>query len=129
KLNVTAPPGAGGLSRVRVEGDGVDTTMLLLFADDATALRLWPYETPSGPLLVYGPALLRSATLRGSTVHLTGDTTAQTGLEMVGGRGGITHVTWNGRPVPTGSAPRQSAGAAARSPGVGPRPALPALDG
>ncbi|MEU0382896.1 glycoside hydrolase family 35 protein [Streptomyces chartreusis] len=127
KLYVTAPLGAGGLSRVRVEGDGVDTPMLLLFADDATALRLWPYETPSGPLLVYGPALLRSATLRGSTVHLTGDTTAQTGLEVWGPRG-ITHVTWNGRPVPTRISASGSLLALRPLPGVI-RPALPALDG
>ncbi|MFJ7294222.1 glycoside hydrolase family 35 protein [Streptomyces collinus] len=127
KLNITAPLGAGGLSRVRVEGDGVDTPMLVLFADDATALRLWPYETPSGPLLVYGPALLRSAELRGSTVHLTGDTTGQTGLEVWGPRG-ITHVTWNGRPVPTRISASGSLLALRPLPGVT-RPALPALDG
>lgn len=116
-----------GLSRVRVEGDGVDTPMLVLFADDATALRLWPYETPSGALLVYGPALLRSATLRGSTVHLTGDTTGATGLEVWGPRG-ITHVTWNGRPVPVRLSASGSLLALRPLPGVT-RPALPALDG
>ncbi|MFE6195193.1 beta-galactosidase [Streptomyces sp. NPDC057838] len=127
KLNITAPLGAGGLSRVRVEGDGVDTPMLVLFADDATALRLWPWETPSGPLLVYGPALLRSAELRGSTVHLTGDTIGATGLEVWGPRG-ITHVTWNGRPVPTRISASGSLLALRPLPGVT-RPALPALDG
>ncbi|MET9388818.1 beta-galactosidase [Streptomyces sp. NPDC006624] len=127
KLNVSAPLGAGGLSRVRVEGDGVDTPMLLLFADDATALRLWPYETPSGRLLVYGPALLRSAELRGSTVHLTGDTIGETGLE-VWGPPGLTHVTWNGRAVPTRISASGSLLALRPLPGVT-RPALPALDG
>jgi hypothetical protein len=100
RLNVVVPLGVGGLSRVLVEGGDTDTPMLLLFADDATALRLWPYQTPSGPLLVHGPALLRSAVLRGSTVHLTGDVVGETGLEVWGPRG-ITAVTWNGRPVKT----------------------------
>jgi beta-galactosidase GanA len=127
KLNVSVPLGAGGLSRVRVEGDGVDTPMLLLFADDATALRLWPYETPSGALLVYGPALLRSAVLRDSTIHLTGDTVGATGLEVWGPRG-ITHVTWNGRPVPTRVSASGSLLALRPLPGVT-RPALPALTG
>ncbi|MFE1455023.1 beta-galactosidase [Streptomyces sp. NPDC058735] len=127
KLNVSAPLGAGGLSRVRVEGDGVDTPMLLLFADDATALRLWPYETPSGQLLVYGPALLRSAELRGSTVHLTGDTVTATGLEVWAPRG-ITRVTWNGRAVPTRISASGGLLALRPLPGVT-RPVLPALDG
>ncbi len=100
RLNVVVPLGRGGLNRVVVEGGDSDTPMVLLFADDATALRLWPYETPSGPLLVYGPALLRSATLRGSTVHLVGDVVGETGVEVWGPRG-ITDVTWNGQPVPT----------------------------
>ncbi|QEU85579.1 glycoside hydrolase family 35 protein [Streptomyces viridosporus] len=100
RLNVVVPLGVGGLSRVLVEGGDSETPMLLLFTDDATALRLWPYETPSGPLLVYGPALLRSAALRGSTVHLTGDVVGATGLEVWAPRG-ITTVTWNGRPVRT----------------------------
>ncbi|MEV7787353.1 beta-galactosidase [Streptomyces sp. NPDC088106] len=100
RLNVVAPLGVGGLSRVLVKKGDSDTPMVLLFADDATALRLWPYETPSGSLLVYGPAMLRSATLRDSTVHLVGDVDEDTGVEVWGPRG-ITEVTWNGEPVPT----------------------------
>ncbi|MFG2512852.1 beta-galactosidase [Streptomyces sp. NPDC048584] len=100
RLNLVAPLGVGGLSRVLVKGGDSDVPLVLLFADDATALRLWPYETPSGSLLVYGPAMLRSATLRGSTVHLVGDVVAETGVE-VWGPPGITSVTWNGEPVRT----------------------------
>ncbi|MFI9818883.1 beta-galactosidase [Streptomyces sp. NPDC052013] len=96
RLNVVVPLGVGWLARVLVEGGDSDTPMLLLFADDATALRLWPCETPSGSLLVYGPALLRTATVRGSTVHLTGDVVGETGLEVWAPRG-VTAVTWNGR--------------------------------
>ncbi|MFD8519317.1 beta-galactosidase [Streptomyces capillispiralis] len=100
RLNIVVPLGPGGLSRVLIEGGDSDTPMVLLFADDATALRLWPYETPSGALLVYGPALLRSATVRGSTVHLVGDVVGETGLEVWAPRG-VTGVTWNGQPVRT----------------------------
>lgn len=100
RLNVVAPLGRGGLGRVLVQKGDSDVPLVLLFADDATALRLWPYETPSGSLLVYGPAMLRSATLRGSTVHLTGDVVGETGVEVWGPRG-ITSVTWNGQEVRT----------------------------
>ncbi|MER6623433.1 beta-galactosidase [Streptomyces sp. NPDC000931] len=100
RLNVVVPLGVGGLSRVLVEGGDSETPMVLLFADDATALHLWPYETPSGPLLAHGPALLRSVTLRGSTAHLVGDDVGGMGLEVWAPRG-ITAVTWNGRPVRT----------------------------
>ncbi|MFI8187672.1 beta-galactosidase [Streptomyces sp. NPDC085946] len=127
RLHVTAPLGAGGLSRVRVEGGDDERPLLLLFADDPTAVRLWPYETPSGALLVYGPALLRGAVLRGSTVHLTGDTVAETGLE-VWGPPGLTDVTWNGRPVRTRISASGSLLAERPIPGVS-VPELPALGG
>ncbi|MCZ9341374.1 beta-galactosidase, partial [Streptomyces sp. TRM76130] len=82
RLNVSVPLGAGGLSRVSVAGGGSDRTLLLLFADDATSLRMWPYETGSGTFLVYGPALLRGVEPSGATAHLTGDTRGATGLEV-----------------------------------------------
>ncbi|MFC7510800.1 beta-galactosidase domain 3-containing protein [Streptomyces thermocarboxydus] len=72
---------------------------MLLFADDETALRLWTYETPAGPLVVYGPALLRSAELRGSTLHLTGDVTVETGVE-VWGRGASQRSPGTARTCP-----------------------------
>ena len=100
RLTVVVPLGVGGPSRVLVEGGDSDTPMLLVFADDATALRLWPRETPSGSLLVYGPALLREATVRGSTLHLTGDVVGETGLEVWAPRG-VSAVTWNGQPLRT----------------------------
>lgn len=99
-LRVTAPIGIGGLTRVRVEAGGNDTPMLLLFADDETSQRLWPMETPSGSMLVYGPAMMRGATVDDMTVHLTGDTIWPTGLEMWGPRG-LGQITWNERPVRT----------------------------
>ncbi|CAM5619031.1 glycoside hydrolase family 35 protein [Streptomyces griseomycini] len=127
RLNVVVPFGVGGLSRVLLEGGDSETPMVLLFADDATALRLWPYETPSGSLLVYGPALLRSATVRGHTVHLTGDLVGETGLEVWAPRG-VTAVTWNGRPVRTRLSRAGSLLMEGLMPGV-PEVGLPALGG
>ncbi|MFF9309282.1 beta-galactosidase [Streptomyces sp. NPDC014748] len=126
-LRLTAPLGAGGLVGARVEGDGNDRPLLVLFADDAASLRLWPYDTPSGSVLVYGPGLLRTAALRDSTVHLTGDTAAPAGLEVWGPRGADA-VTWNGRAVPTVATGADSLRAAAPLPGV-PKLRLPALGG
>ncbi|WP_237518852.1 beta-galactosidase [Streptomyces sp. SID5910] len=127
QLHVTVPLGASGLARVRVRSAGSDRTLLLLFADDAVSLRLWPYETPSGKGLVYGPALLRDAVLDGDTVRLTGDTTDAYGLEVWAPRG-ITRVSWNGRAVTTTTSLAQSLGTKQPLPGV-PDLALPALDG
>ncbi|MEU5362589.1 beta galactosidase jelly roll domain-containing protein [Streptomyces sp. NPDC005925] len=127
RLYVTVPLGVGGLCRVRVDGGGFDRPLLLIFADDAASLRLWPCETPSGRVLVYGPALLRKASVRDSAVRLTGDTIAPTGLE-VWGPGGTGEVHWNGRPVRTTLSRSQSLVAERLLPGA-PRPALPALDG
>ncbi|MFE0509965.1 beta-galactosidase, partial [Streptomyces sp. NPDC058964] len=100
ELHVNVPLGPGGLSRVFVQRGESDTPLLLLFADDATAAHLFPYDTPSGTLLVYGPALLRHAVLNGSTVELTGDTVQESGLEVWAPRG-VDSVKWNGRAVAT----------------------------
>ncbi len=100
ELHVNAPLGEGGLTRVLVQKGETDTPLLLLFADDATAVRIFPYDTPSGTLLVYGPALLRHVELRGSEVRLTGDITERTSVEVWGPRG-IDTLVWNGRRLPT----------------------------
>ncbi|MET7696585.1 beta-galactosidase [Streptomyces sp. NPDC005485] len=127
-LYASATLGVGGLTRLLIEGDGIDTPLLLLLADDATSLQLWPYETPSGPVLVYGPALLRSASLRGDTVHLTGDTVANgTGLEVWGPRG-MGEVVWNGGTLRTLPTLGGSLRAEPVIPGVG-EVKLPALGG
>ncbi|MGW2726320.1 glycoside hydrolase family 35 protein [Streptomyces sp. NPDC001494] len=100
RLHVNVPLGQGGLTRVSVAQGESDTPLLLLFADDATSVRMFPYDTPSGTLLVYGPALLRHAEVRGTEVHLTGDVTGTTSVEVWGPRG-VTSLVWNGRKVPT----------------------------
>ncbi|MEU6577433.1 beta-galactosidase [Streptomyces sp. NPDC046805] len=126
-LHVTVPLGQGGLTRVLVEHGESETPLLLLFADEATSARMFPYDTPSGTVLVYGPELVRHAALDGSAVHLTGDTIQQTGLEVWGPRG-IGSVVWNGRPVATRPTRAGSLSAAALLPGA-PHTALPALGG
>ncbi|ANH91376.1 beta-galactosidase [Streptomyces sp. SAT1] len=99
-VRITVPFGTG-LAGARVEaGETVDRPVLMLFADDRTSSRLWPYETPSGSLLVCGPRLLRTAAVQGATLHLTGDTVEATRLEVWPPHG-VTAVTWNGRPVRT----------------------------
>ncbi|MFF7351307.1 beta-galactosidase [Streptomyces filipinensis] len=100
ELHVNVPLGQGGLTRVLVQKGETETPLLLLFADDATAVRLFPYDTPSGTLLVYGPAVLRHVELHGSEVRLTGDVTETTSVEVWGPRG-IDTLVWNGRTLPT----------------------------
>ncbi|MEU9139657.1 beta-galactosidase [Streptomyces sp. NPDC048404] len=85
-----------GITRVRVEGGGTTAPLLLLFADDESSRLLWRYDTPSGPVLVRGPALLRTAVLRGTAAHLTGDTTGAADLEVWGPRG-MDELVWNER--------------------------------
>ncbi|WP_028800962.1 beta-galactosidase [Streptomyces sp. 142MFCol3.1] len=114
-----------GLTRVLVKGGGTAAPLLLLLADDAASGRLWRYDTPSGPVLVHGPALLRSAALRGTGVHLTGDTVKAADLEVWGPRG-ATEVVWNRRRVKTLATRSGSLRAVRRLPGV-PAVPLPAL--
>ncbi|MEW2492146.1 beta-galactosidase [Streptomyces nodosus] len=117
----------GGLTRVLVEGAGVARPLLLLLADDETSLRLWRHDTPSGSLLVYGPALLRTASLHGTTALLTGDTVEEADLEAWLPHG-VTEVAWNRHPVRTRATPSGSLRATRRLPGAG-QVRLPALTG
>ncbi|MGW7278084.1 beta-galactosidase [Streptomyces sp. NPDC054844] len=127
KLHITVPLGKDRVTRLRVRSGESDRTLILLVADDAASLRLWPYETPSGRVLVHGPALLRDVALDGATIRLTGDTVEERGLEVWAPRG-ITHVTWNGEPVEASVGRAQSLMAVWPLPGV-PELVLPALDG
>ncbi|WP_371651642.1 beta-galactosidase [Streptomyces mirabilis] len=116
----------GGLTRVLVEGGGTDAPFLLLLADDETSVRLWRHDTPSGPVLAYGPALLRTAALRDTTVHLTGDTVEAAGLEVWGPRG-MSEVVWNQGRLKARATTSGSLRAERRLPGVA-AVHLPALD-
>lgn len=127
KLHVTVPLKEDRLTRLRVRGADSDRTLLLLLADDAASLRLWPYETPSGRVLVRGPELLREAVLDGDTIRLTGDTVDERELEVWAPRG-ITRLAWNGRAVQGSLGRAQSLMAVWPLPGV-PEVSLPELDG
>jgi beta-galactosidase GanA len=61
-----------GLARVLVTGGG-RPPLLLLLGTDETAAEFWRVDTPSGPVLVRGTALVRSAKVSGSTVTLRAD--------------------------------------------------------
>lgn len=116
-----------GLTRVLVQGGGFDTPLLLLLADDTAAATLWPRDTPAGPVLVSGPALLRTAEVHGVNLQLTGDTGAPAALE-VWAPGCVRHLDWNGRPVPARTTRDGSLAADRALPGPGPV-RLPALTG
>ncbi|MEV5983831.1 beta-galactosidase [Streptomyces sp. NPDC052051] len=117
----------GGLTRLSVSGAGVARPLLLLLADDETSVRLWRHPTPSGPVLVYGPELLRTVVLRGASAHLTGDTVDAADLEVWAPRG-VDEVVWNGSPLRTRATSSGSLRAVRRLPGVGPV-RLPELTG
>lgn len=116
-----------GIAQVRVDPGGAGRPLLLLLIDDDAAATCWRLDTEAGPVIVSGPELVRSATVRGPVLELSGDTTAAAPLEAWGPRD-LAVLFWNGRPVP---ARRTTSGSlAARSPLAGP-PALtlPALTG
>ncbi|MFJ7899232.1 beta-galactosidase [Streptomyces sp. NPDC096198] len=117
----------GGLTRISVRGGGPAAPLLLLLADDAASQRLWHRPTPSGPVLVHGPALLRTAELRGATAELTGDTVGEADLEVWAPRG-VTEAAWNGTRLRMGPTRSGSLRAEGRLPGAG-AVELPALTG
>ncbi|MFB9834275.1 beta-galactosidase [Actinoallomurus acaciae] len=85
-----------GLTRVQITGGG--HPLRLLLADTATAKTFWRQDTASGPVLVRGTHLVRTATAGGSTVALTGDVGTDGSIEVWSG---ASKVTWNGSPVAT----------------------------
>ncbi|MEV4347020.1 beta-galactosidase [Actinoplanes sp. NPDC049596] len=89
-----------GLVEVRITGGGRPPLTLLL-TDDVSAL--WRYDTAAGPVIVSGPALVRTASVEGSSLLLTGDTSAPTDLRTWG-PAGVDRVLWNGQAV-TGKLP------------------------
>ena len=95
-----------GLTRVSITGGG-SRPLLLLLADKATAETFWTQNTATGPVLVRGTHLLRTAasTDGGKVLNLTGDNGTDPGIEVFSS---ATSVTWNGHAVhakasPTGS--------------------------
>jgi beta-galactosidase GanA len=88
-----------GLIRIAVSSVGRQP-VLLLIGDKATAKTFWRQDTATGPVLVRGTHLLRTATSRdgGHTVALTGDNADDENIEVFAA---ADQVTWNGRKVAT----------------------------
>jgi beta-galactosidase GanA len=86
-----------GLIRVTVTGGG-SRPLLLLLADKPTAETFWTQDTATGPVLVRGTHLLRTATSLGggATVALTGDNDSDPAIEVFTS---AQSVTWNGHTV------------------------------
>ncbi|GGY86129.1 beta-galactosidase [Pseudoduganella plicata] len=91
-----------GLARVRIEG-GNRPPLLLLLADEKTSVNFWTQSTPAGTVLELTPALVRSAGVDGDTLRLTGDTTADSPLEIWGPA--IGSATFNGVPLALAAQP------------------------
>ncbi|MEV6796218.1 beta-galactosidase [Streptomyces sp. NPDC051320] len=83
-----------GLIRVSINGGG-SRPLMLLVGDKATAETFWRQDTATGPVLVRGSHLLRTATSLddGHTVALTGDNADDKNFEVFTS---AEHVTWNG---------------------------------
>ena len=88
-----------GLTRVMISGGG-SRPLLLLLADKATAETFWRQDTATGPVLVRGTHLLRTAASSdgGNTVALTGDNGTDPNIEVFTS---ASAITWNGRAVHT----------------------------
>lgn len=86
-----------GVARVRITGGG-RPALTLLIADEAEGAKFWRNETAAGPVLVRGPALVRTAAVKGGTLALTGDTKAETPIEWWA-PARLARVTWNGKGV------------------------------
>ncbi len=83
-----------GLLQLRIAGGG-RRPLLLLLADETTAGSFW---RPGNDVLVRGPYLVRTATVAGPALRLTGDTKAASPLE-VWVPPQVTKVSWNGADV------------------------------
>ncbi|MEU8031493.1 beta-galactosidase [Streptomyces sp. NPDC049099] len=91
-----------GLIRIDISGGG-KRPLQLLVGDRATAGTFWRQDTATGPVLVRGTHLLRTATSSdgGHTVALTGDNADDKNIEVFTS---ADHVTWNGRALDTRTA-------------------------
>ncbi|AHH95940.1 beta-galactosidase [Kutzneria albida] len=83
-----------GLTRVLITGGA--RPLLLLLADKDSAKSFWRLDTVSGPVLVRGTHLLRTATGEGDRLALTGDTDTEGGAEVFTA---AKSLSWNGNPV------------------------------
>ncbi|WP_445521232.1 beta-galactosidase [Streptomyces sp. NEAU-174] len=86
-----------GLTRVLLQGGGRPELLLLIGTDDEAA-GFWRQETKAGPVLEHGTELVRTASVTGRTLALTGDARKAGPLEVFAPPG-VRSVTWNGLPL------------------------------
>lgn len=109
-----------GVARVKISGGG-RPDLLLLIGEEKEAARFWR----QGDVLVRGPDLVRHARVERGQLLLTGDTKAETPLELWSSTP-VRAVRWNGATVATRAT--ASGGLEARAALPGPADfALPAL--
>jgi len=84
-----------GVARVQIDRGG-RPPLLLIVASDAGAAEFWRIDTAGGPVLVRGPALVRSAALRGDTAVLRADTARAGDIEVFAP---AAQLVVNGEPV------------------------------
>lgn len=84
-----------GLIEVLISGAG-RAPLLLLIADEKTGQEFWRLQA----VLVRSPALVRTATVDGKTLKLSGDTTAPSALRAWV-PDDITGLSFNGQPIAT----------------------------
>jgi hypothetical protein len=86
-----------GLARVRISGGG-RPALLLLLADEKTSMAFWTQKTPAGQVLQLSAAMVRTASVAGGTLALTGDVggdpAASSDLQIWGPT--VSTVTFNG---------------------------------
>ena len=87
-----------GLARVLITGGGTTRPLLLLIGTDQVAAQFWQATTASGPVLVYGSHLLRSASTLTGVLALTGDTADAGPVEVWAAPASIS---WNGKTLHT----------------------------
>ena len=86
-----------GLARVLVTGGG-RRPLLLLLGTDATAATFWQTGTATGPILVRGTGLVRSARVHGGVAALRADTAKAGDVEVFAA---ARRLVVNGTPVRT----------------------------
>lgn len=91
---------------LRIEQGG-RPPLTLIIADEAEGARYWRHDSSTGPLLVRGPALLRSAHVKGGSLTLAGDTTGEAPLE-VWAPPAVRTISWNGKPIAVKPSPAGS---------------------
>ena len=87
-----------GLAQVLIHGGKRD--LLLLLGTDDVASYFWLDQTAQGPVLSYGPYLVRSTESSHGVLALRGDTNSKTDLAVLAPEG-TERVTWNNATVAT----------------------------